>query len=105
MRTFGRSVVAKAGTGEWPPAAEVMAAWCLACQLDELFGRLARAADGLCQRFHDEQRAIHQAWQVSRYADAVLSSFGVSGQTAGATQHHAAQDTRFIRGGRAVHRP
>jgi transcriptional regulator with XRE-family HTH domain len=47
---FDRSVVAKAETGERPPTADVMAAWCLACQLDEdLFGRLARlarAADG-----------------------------------------------------------
>jgi transcriptional regulator with XRE-family HTH domain len=47
---FDRSVVAKAETGERSPTAEVLAAWCGACQLDEdLFGRLAmlaRRADG-----------------------------------------------------------
>jgi transcriptional regulator with XRE-family HTH domain len=47
---FDRSVVAKAETGERPPTAEVLAAWCEACRLDdELFGRLAmlaRRADG-----------------------------------------------------------
>ena len=47
---FDRSVVAKAETGERPPTADVLTAWCAACQLDEdLFGRLAslaRRADG-----------------------------------------------------------
>jgi transcriptional regulator with XRE-family HTH domain len=47
---FDRSVVAKAETGQRPPTAEVLAAWCDACQIDsELFGRLAmlaRRADG-----------------------------------------------------------
>jgi transcriptional regulator with XRE-family HTH domain len=47
---FDRTVVAKAETGERPPTADVLAAWCAECQLDEaLFGRLAtlaRHADG-----------------------------------------------------------
>jgi transcriptional regulator with XRE-family HTH domain len=47
---FDRSVLAKAETGDRPPTAEVLAAWCEACQLEEdLFGRLAvlaRRADG-----------------------------------------------------------
>jgi transcriptional regulator with XRE-family HTH domain len=47
---FDRSVVAKAETGQRPPTAEVLAAWCEACRLDDgLFGRLAvlaRRADG-----------------------------------------------------------
>ncbi|MGO9780718.1 MAG: helix-turn-helix domain-containing protein [Streptosporangiaceae bacterium] len=47
---FDRTVVVKAETGGRPPSADVLAAWCQACQLDEeLFGRfatLARSADG-----------------------------------------------------------
>jgi transcriptional regulator with XRE-family HTH domain len=47
---FDRTVVAKAETGERPPTDEVLAAWCVACRLDDdLFGRLAvlaRRADG-----------------------------------------------------------
>jgi transcriptional regulator with XRE-family HTH domain len=47
---FDRTVIAKAETGERPPTADVLAAWCQACRLDdELFGRLAvlaRRADG-----------------------------------------------------------
>jgi transcriptional regulator with XRE-family HTH domain len=47
---FDRTVVAKAETGERPPTAEVLAAWCEACHLDDdLFARLAvlaRRADG-----------------------------------------------------------
>jgi transcriptional regulator with XRE-family HTH domain len=47
---FDRTVVAKAETGQRPPTAEVLAAWCAACQLDpDMFGRLAvlaRHADG-----------------------------------------------------------
>jgi transcriptional regulator with XRE-family HTH domain len=47
---FDRSVVGKAETGDRAPTAEVVAAWCEACQLDEdLFARLAvlaRRADG-----------------------------------------------------------
>ena len=47
---FDRSVVGKAETGDRAPTAEVVAAWCEACQLDpEHYGRLAmlaRRADG-----------------------------------------------------------
>ncbi len=42
---FDRTVIAKAETGERPPTAEVLAAWCQACRLDdELFGRMAMLA-------------------------------------------------------------
>jgi transcriptional regulator with XRE-family HTH domain len=47
---FDRTVITKAETGERPPTADVLAAWCQACGLDgELFGRLAvlaRRGDG-----------------------------------------------------------
>jgi transcriptional regulator with XRE-family HTH domain len=63
---FDRSVVAKAETGERPPTADVLAAWCEACQLDEdLFGRLgvlARRADGPVPTwFEDWLEAEHEA--------------------------------------------
>jgi transcriptional regulator with XRE-family HTH domain len=48
---FDRSVITKAETGDRPPTADVLAAWCEACDLDrEMFGRLAvlaRRADGV----------------------------------------------------------
>lgn len=48
---FDRSVVTKAETGDRPPTADVLVAWCEACNLDgEMFGRLAvlaRHADGV----------------------------------------------------------
>lgn len=48
---FDRSVITKAETGDRPPTADVLAAWCEACHLDsEMFGRLAvlaRRADGV----------------------------------------------------------
>jgi transcriptional regulator with XRE-family HTH domain len=47
---FDRSVVGKAETGDRAPTADVVAAWCEACQLDaDHYGRLAmlaRRADG-----------------------------------------------------------
>lgn len=47
---FDRTVITKAETGERPPTADVLAAWCAACQLDEdLYFRLAalaRRSDG-----------------------------------------------------------
>jgi transcriptional regulator with XRE-family HTH domain len=63
---FDRTVVAKAETGERPPTADVLAAWCAACQLDEdLFGRLAllaRRADGpVPSWFEDWLRAEGEA--------------------------------------------
>jgi transcriptional regulator with XRE-family HTH domain len=42
---FDRSVIGKAETGERPPTAEVLAAWCATCGLDpDLFARLATLA-------------------------------------------------------------
>jgi len=63
---FDRTVVAKAETGGRPPSAEVLAAWCAACHLDdELFGRLgtlARRADGPVPTwFEDWLRAEDEA--------------------------------------------
>jgi transcriptional regulator with XRE-family HTH domain len=63
---FDRSVVAKAETGERPPTAEVLTAWCEACRLNEdLFGRLAvlaRRADGPAPTwFEDWLRAEGEA--------------------------------------------
>ena len=47
---FDRTVITKAETGLRPPTADVLAAWCAACGLDQdMFGRLgalARRADG-----------------------------------------------------------
>lgn len=47
---FDRTVITKAETGDRPPTAEVLTAWCAACQLDgDLFARLAvlaKRADG-----------------------------------------------------------
>lgn len=47
---FDRTVITKTETGERPPTADVLAAWCGACQLDDdLFTRLAalaRRSDG-----------------------------------------------------------
>jgi transcriptional regulator with XRE-family HTH domain len=48
---FDRSVITKAETGDRPPTADVLTAWCEACHLDsEMFARLAvlaRRADGV----------------------------------------------------------
>jgi transcriptional regulator with XRE-family HTH domain len=47
---FDRTVITKVETGQRPPSIDVLAAWCVACGLDEeMFGRLAllaRRADG-----------------------------------------------------------
>jgi transcriptional regulator with XRE-family HTH domain len=47
---FDRSVIAKAETGDRPPTADVLDAWCAVCQLEQdLFAdlaKLARSADG-----------------------------------------------------------
>jgi len=42
-----------------------------------------KALASRCQQFHNEQQAIRRAWQVSRQADALLSTFGPNGQAAG----------------------
>jgi hypothetical protein len=51
-----------------------------------------KALASRCQRFHDEQKAIYRARQVSRQADAVLSMFSASGQTVGAARQQPAED-------------
>jgi transcriptional regulator with XRE-family HTH domain len=63
---FDRTVIAKAETGERPPTDDVMAAWCVACGLDDaLFGRLtvlARRGDGpIPTWFEDWLRAEGEA--------------------------------------------
>jgi transcriptional regulator with XRE-family HTH domain len=63
---FDRTVIAKAETGQRPPTADVLAAWCEACRLDDdLFGRLAvlaRRADGPVPTwFEDWLRAEDEA--------------------------------------------
>lgn len=69
---FDRTVIAKAETGERPPTADVMAAWCTACGLDgDLFGRLAvlaRRGNGPLPAWfrdwvdHGEQLASRLRW-------------------------------------------
>jgi transcriptional regulator with XRE-family HTH domain len=68
---FDRTVVTKAENGDRPPSADVLMAWCEACQLDgELFGRLAvlaRRADGpvptwFAEWVDAEQRATSLCW-------------------------------------------
>lgn len=51
-----------------------------------------KALASRCQQFHNEQQAIRRAWQVSRRADAVLSTFGSNGQAAGAAGRRQAED-------------
>lgn len=90
---FDRTVITKAETGERPPTAEVLAAWCVACSLDgELFRRmgvLARRADGFLPAWfqdwvtHGEQPAVRLRWfellvvpgllQTEEYARALLT--------------------------------
>lgn len=93
---FDRTVIAKAETGERPPTDDVLAAWCVACHLDDdLFGRLAvlaRRADGPVPRwFEDWLRAEGEAhtlrfWQpliipgvlqTAEYARALFLAAGV----------------------------
>jgi transcriptional regulator with XRE-family HTH domain len=90
---FDRTVVTKAETGERPPTADVLAAWCEACRLDgELFRRLgvlARRADAFLPAWfqdwvtHGEQLAVRLRWfellvvpgllQTEAYARALLT--------------------------------
>lgn len=63
---FDRTVITKAETGERPPTPDVLAAWCIACELDgDLFARLAnmaRSADGPVPTwFEDWLEAEHAA--------------------------------------------
>jgi transcriptional regulator with XRE-family HTH domain len=90
---FDRTVVTKAETGERPPTAEVLTAWCVACGLDgDLFRRLgamARRVHGFLPVWfqdwvtHGEQLAVRLRWfelqvvpgllQTEAYARALLS--------------------------------
>jgi transcriptional regulator with XRE-family HTH domain len=74
---FDRTVVTKAETGERIPTAEVLAAWCAACRLDdEMFGRLgrlARRADGSVPAwFEDWVRDIEAAAPTLRWFEPLL---------------------------------
>jgi transcriptional regulator with XRE-family HTH domain len=98
---FDRSVIAKAETGERPPTAEVLEAWCQACTLDpELFARLAqvaRSADGPVPSWFEnwleaERQAVTlRLWspilvpgllQVSEYARALFIAAGEDNERA-----------------------
>jgi transcriptional regulator with XRE-family HTH domain len=90
---FERTVIAKAETGQRPPTADLLAAWCQACGLDgDLFRRLgvlARRADGMLPAWfqdwviHGEQSAARLRWfeplvvpgllQTEAYARALLT--------------------------------
>jgi hypothetical protein len=61
---------------------------------DEVHERIEhlKALASRCQQFHNEQQAIRRAWQVSRQADALLSTFGPNGQAAGAAGQQPAED-------------
>jgi hypothetical protein len=61
---------------------------------DEVLERIEhlKALASRCQQFHNEQQAIRRAWQVSRQADAVLSTFGPNSQAAGAAYQRPAED-------------
>jgi len=74
---FDRTVVAKAETGERPPTDDVLAAWCVACRLDDdLFGRLAvlaRRADGPVPTwFEDWLRAEGEAHTLSIWQPLII---------------------------------
>jgi transcriptional regulator with XRE-family HTH domain len=66
---FDRSVIGKAETGERPPTADVLAAWCKACGLDyehyARLGTLARRADGPIPRWFE-------TWLVAEAQAAIL---------------------------------
>ncbi len=100
---FDRTVITKAETGERPPTAEVLAAWCEACQLDgELFARLtalARRSDGpVPSWFEGWLEAEREAYtlrlwspllvpgllQTGEYARALFIAAGVDGDSADA---------------------
>jgi hypothetical protein len=51
-----------------------------------------KALASRCEQFHNEQQAIRRAWQVSRQADALLSTFGPDGQATGAAGQQPAED-------------
>jgi transcriptional regulator with XRE-family HTH domain len=73
---FERTVIAKAETGERPPTAEVLAAWCEACDLDyEHFTRmatLARRADGPIPRWFETWLAAEPQAAILRYWSPII---------------------------------
>jgi transcriptional regulator with XRE-family HTH domain len=74
---FDRTVITKAETGLRPPTADVLAAWCTACHLDEeIFGRLgtlARRADGSVPAwFADWARDIEAEAQTLRWFEPLI---------------------------------
>jgi transcriptional regulator with XRE-family HTH domain len=73
---FERTVIAKAETGERPPTAEVLAAWCEACDLDyEHFTRmatLARRADGPIPRWFETWLAAETQAAILRYWSPII---------------------------------
>jgi transcriptional regulator with XRE-family HTH domain len=74
---FDRTVITKAETGLRPPTADVLAAWCMACNLDEeMFGRLgtlARRADGSVPAwFADWARDIEAEAQTLRWFEPLI---------------------------------
>jgi transcriptional regulator with XRE-family HTH domain len=74
---FDRTVITKAETGLRPPTADVLAAWCMACNLDEeIFGRLgtlARRADGSVPAwFADWARDIEAEAQTLRWFEPLI---------------------------------
>jgi transcriptional regulator with XRE-family HTH domain len=98
---FDRTVVSKAETGERPPTADVLAAWCQACHLDdELFRRLgvlARRGNGPVPTwFEDWLRAEGEAhalriwqpliipglFQIEEYARALFIAAGADDERA-----------------------
>lgn len=103
---FDRTVITKTETGERPPTADVLAAWCEACALDgDLFARLAalaRRSDGPVPSWFESwleaEREAHtlRLWspvlvpgllQTAEYARAVLVVTGLDEEVA---QEHVA---------------
>src|ERR1700761_6544624 len=73
---FDRTVVGKAETGERPPTAEVLAAWCEACQLDvDMFSRLAglaRSADGPVPSWFESWLEAEQSAVMLKYWSPII---------------------------------
>jgi transcriptional regulator with XRE-family HTH domain len=73
---FDRTVIAKAETGDRPPTADVLVAWCEACQLDEdLFSRLAklaRSADGPVPSWFESWLEAEREAQTLRYWQPII---------------------------------
>jgi transcriptional regulator with XRE-family HTH domain len=99
---FDRTVITKAENGDRPPSADVLMAWCEACQLDgDLFGRLAvlaRHADGPVPTWFEDwleaEREAHtlRVWspalvpgllQTAEYARALFLAAGADEDSAG----------------------